>query len=126
MGIISIFGVGNRFFNLRSIREYGVDALNDMEELQKQAPEPNRKMIIAGINLAVLVAYTIYFWAFDHESLIIFAEAGAIVIQLIICLILAIFVYRKAFLFSAALLAFALMFFVCFSIYLISREDSDR
>ena len=74
-----------------------------MDELQKQAPAPNRKMIIVGINLLVLVAYTIYFRTAAYQELIILGEAVFIGLQVVLCLILAIFVYRKEFLLSAGL-----------------------
>lgn len=59
-------------------------------------------MLIVGINLLVLAAYTIYL-RINNEELIILGEAFLIAIQLVVCLITAIFIYRKEFLLSAAL-----------------------
>lgn len=61
----------------------------------------NNKMIVAGINLLILMAYTVYFRKFAYEELIILAEAISIFIHVLLCLVLAIFVLRKEFLFSA-------------------------
>jgi hypothetical protein len=69
-------------------------------ETQKKAPGSN-KMIVVGVNLAILVAYTIYFRWVVNEELIILAEAVVIFLHVLLCLILAIFALRKEFLFSA-------------------------
>lgn len=75
-----------------------------MEDLDKQTePAPNKNMLIVGINLALLAAYTI-FLRINNQELIILGEAFLIAIQIAICLITAIFVYRKAFLLSALLI----------------------
>jgi hypothetical protein len=58
-------------------------------------------MIVVGVNLAILVAYTIYFRWVVNEELIILAEAVVIFLHVLLCLILAIFALRKEFLFSA-------------------------
>ena len=69
---------------------------------EKQKPEQDQKIIIIGINLAVLAAYTIYnSFHRDHDGYIVIGEAFLIAIQIIICLITAIFVCRKEFLLSA-------------------------
>ncbi len=70
--------------------------------MKEEEKDKTPQMIIAGINLLVLVAYTIYFRA-QKDEFIIIGEAFLIVIQIIICLVTAIFVYRKEFLLSAAL-----------------------
>jgi hypothetical protein len=70
-----------------------------MEE--QKAKQGNSKMIVVGINLLILVAYTIYFRWIAYEELIILAEAISIFIHVLLCLVLAIFVLRKEFLFSA-------------------------
>ncbi|SEN80707.1 hypothetical protein SAMN05192574_104208 [Mucilaginibacter gossypiicola] len=69
-------------------------------ETLKKAPG-NNKMIVVGINLLVLVAYTIYFRWIVNEELIILAEAVFIFLHVLLCLIVAIFALRKEFLFSA-------------------------
>lgn len=69
-------------------------------EKQKKAPVSN-KMMVVGINLAILAAYTIFFRWVVNEELIILAEAVVIFLHVILCLILAIFALRKEFLFSA-------------------------
>lgn len=69
-------------------------------ETQKKAPVSN-KMMVVGINLAILAAYTIYFRWVVNEELIIIAEAFVIFLHVLLCLILAIFALRKEFLFSA-------------------------
>jgi hypothetical protein len=63
--------------------------------------DSNSKMIVVGINLLILIAYTIYFRWLAYEELIILAEAVFIFVHVVLCLILAIFVLRKEFLFSA-------------------------
>lgn len=72
-----------------------------MGEPQKNNSNPNTKMIIVGINLLVLIAYTIYLRVFNNEELIILVEAIFIAFQVAFCLIMAIFVYRKELLLSA-------------------------
>jgi len=62
---------------------------------------PNTKITIVAINLAILIAYTIYFRTSSTDSLTIILEAVAIGIHVITCLLLAIVVYRKEFLLSA-------------------------
>jgi hypothetical protein len=75
--------------------------INNMGEPQKNNSNPNTKMIIVGINLLVLIAYTIYLRVFNNEELIILVEAIFITFQVAFCLIMAIFVYRKELLLSA-------------------------
>ncbi|SDD92371.1 hypothetical protein SAMN05216464_10353 [Mucilaginibacter pineti] len=70
--------------------------------MKEDEKDKTPQMIIAGTNLLVLIAYTIYFHT-QKDELIIIGEAFLIVIQIIICLVTAIFVYRKEFLLSAAL-----------------------
>ncbi|WP_413667191.1 hypothetical protein ACEN9X_22100 [Mucilaginibacter sp. Mucisp86] len=70
-----------------------------METLKKGSG--GNKMIVVGVNLAILAAYTIYFRWVANEELIIIAEAFVIFLHVILCLILAIFALRKEFLFSA-------------------------
>ncbi|WP_439697360.1 hypothetical protein ACFGVS_02855 [Mucilaginibacter sp. AW1-7] len=87
-----------------------------MEELnEKQKPQQRPKIIIIGINLAVLAAYTIYFGV-NKEELIIIGEAFFIAVQIIICLIAAIFVYRKEFLLSA-LVVLLIGFSTCLAVF---------
>ena len=87
-----------------------------MEELnKKQQPKQDQKLIIIGINLVVLAAYTIYFGV-NKEELIIIGEAFFIAIQIIICLIAAIFVYRKEFLLSA-LVILLIGFSTCWAVF---------
>ena len=87
-----------------------------MEDLDKQMePAPNKSMLIAGINLGVLAAYTI-FLRINNQELIILGEAFLIAIQIVICLITAIFVYRKAFLLSA-LLVLLIGLSTCFAVF---------
>lgn len=69
-------------------------------ETQKKEPRSN-KMIVVGINLSILAAYTIYFRRIVNEELIILAEAVVIFLHVLLCLIVAIFALRKEFLFSA-------------------------
>ncbi|MGF7074806.1 hypothetical protein ABIC84_002749 [Mucilaginibacter sp. 3215] len=69
-------------------------------ETQKKSPGSN-KMMVVGINLAILAAYTIYFRWVVNEEFIIIAEAFVIFLHILLCLILAIFALRKEFLFSA-------------------------
>ena len=69
-------------------------------ETQKKSPGSN-KMMVVGINLARLAAYTIYFRWGVNEEFIIIAEAFVIFLHILLCLILAIFAWRKEFLFSA-------------------------
>jgi hypothetical protein len=69
-----------------------------VEMAKKGSPE---KIIIVAINLALLVAYTIYFKTSSKDSLNIILEAVAIGLHVITCLLLAIVVYRKEFLLSA-------------------------
>ena len=69
-----------------------------MEMEKKRSPE---KIIIVAINLAILVAYTIYFKTSSKDSLTIILEAIAIGIHVITCILLAIVVYRKELLLSA-------------------------
>jgi len=69
-----------------------------MEMEKSGSPE---KIIIVAINLAILVAYTIYFKRSSKDSLIIISQAIAIGFHVIACLLLAIVVYRKEFLLSA-------------------------
>jgi hypothetical protein len=92
---------GYRVFNLCVVRELGEYALIIMGEPQKNNSNPNTKMIIVGINLLVLIAYTIYWRVFNNEELIILVEAIFIAFQVAFCLIMAIFVYRKELLLSA-------------------------
>ncbi|MDN3580409.1 hypothetical protein [Mucilaginibacter flavus] len=89
-----------------------------MEDLDKQTKSVQSKsMLIAGINLALLAAYTI-FLRINNQELIILGEAVLIAIQIIICLITAIFVYRKAFLLSA-LLVLLIGLSTCFAVFTI-------
>lgn len=66
-----------------------------------QEDTSNTKIIIVAINLAILIAYTIFFRTSSTDSLTIILEAIAIGIHVITCLLLAIVVYRKEFLLSA-------------------------
>jgi len=59
------------------------------------------KMVVVAINLAILVAYTVYFKTSSKDALNILVDAFAIGFHVIGCLILATFVYRKEFLLSA-------------------------
>jgi hypothetical protein len=72
-----------------------------MEKTEMSTDKPLR--LIAGINVAVLVAYIIYFRFVDHGQYNIIGVAFLIAIQVALCLILAIFTYHKEFLLSAAL-----------------------
>jgi len=85
-----------------------------MEELLP--PEPNHKILIVGINLAVLAAYTIYF-SINKEELIIIVEAFFIAIQIIICLVMAIAIYHKEFLLSA-LVVLLIGFSTCWAVFI--------
>ena len=69
-----------------------------MEMEKSGSPE---KIIIVAINLAILVAYTIYFKTSSKDSLTIIPEAFAIGFHVIACILLAIVVYRKELLLSA-------------------------
>jgi hypothetical protein len=69
-------------------------------EVQKKDPGSSKMMVVA-INMLILIAYTVYFRWFAYEELIILAEAIVIFLHVVLCLILAIFVLRKEFLFSA-------------------------
>jgi len=84
---------------------------------EKQKPEHGKKITIIGINLAVLAAYTIYFGV-NNDSEMVIAEAFFIAIQIIICLITAIFVYRKEFLLSA-LVILLIGFSTCWAVFAI-------
>jgi hypothetical protein len=87
-----------------------------MEELnKKQRSKHDQKIIVIGINLAVLAAYTIYFGV-NKDSEMAIAEAFFIAIQIIICLITAIFVYRKEFLLSA-LVILLIGFSTCWAVF---------
>jgi hypothetical protein len=59
---------------------------------------------IIGINLLVLIGYTVYFDVVDKNPYNIIGVAMLNAIQFVICLITAIFVYRKEFLLSAGLI----------------------
>lgn len=87
-----------------------------MEDLDKEKDTTsNKSMLIVGINLAILAAYTI-FLRINKEELIVLGEALLIAAQIIICLITAIFVQRKAFLLSA-LLVLLIGFSTCFAVF---------
>ena len=73
------------------------------------------KIIIVGINLMLLAAYTIYF-KLNPEELIIIGEAFFIAAHVVMCLILAIFICRKEFLLSA-LLVLLIGFSTCWVVF---------
>ncbi len=89
-----------------------------MEDVnENQNPEKNQKIIIIGVNLAVLAAYTIYNSVHrDHDGYIVIGEAFFIAVQIIICLITAIFVCRKEFLLSA-LVVLLIGFSTCWVVF---------
>jgi hypothetical protein len=81
-----------------------------------QENSSNTKIIIVAINLAILVAYTIYFKTSSKDSLTIILEAIAIGLHVITCLLLAIVVYRKEFLLSA-LVILLIGFSSCWAVF---------
>jgi len=84
---------------------------------EPQKPRPDYKIMIVGINLAVLATYTIYNSVHrDHDGYIVIGEAFLIAVQIIICLITAIFVYRKEFLLSA-LVVLLIGFSTCWVVF---------
>jgi hypothetical protein len=72
-----------------------------MDEAKKPITKPS--IVIVGINIAVLIAYTIYFRFIERGQYNIIGVAFLVGIQVALCLILAIFIYHKEFLLSAAL-----------------------
>ena len=66
-------------------------------------PVTKLRLVIIVINILVLIGYTIYFDVADKGEYNFIAVAILNAIQFIICLITAIFIYRKEFLLSAAL-----------------------
>ncbi|AMR32149.1 hypothetical protein A0256_12300 [Mucilaginibacter sp. PAMC 26640] len=72
-----------------------------MEEAKKTNANP--KMVIVGLNILILLMYTIYFRFIAPAELNILADAVAIAFHITACLVLAIFIYRREFLLSAGL-----------------------
>ncbi len=72
-----------------------------MEEIEE--PSEKQSMVIAGLNIAVLIGYTIYLGFIDHGQYKSIGLAFLIAIHVALCLILAIFIYHKEFLLSAGL-----------------------
>ncbi|TFF33615.1 hypothetical protein [Mucilaginibacter psychrotolerans] len=66
-------------------------------------PHREPKWVVVAINIAIMVAYTLYFRFGDQGQENIIAIAMLIVAQVVLCLILAIFVFSKEFLLSAAM-----------------------
>jgi hypothetical protein len=66
-------------------------------------PQRQPKWVVVTINIAVMVAYTVYFRFVDKGQYNFIAIAMLIAIHVLLCLVLAIFVFSKEFLLSAAL-----------------------
>jgi len=72
-----------------------------MEEIEEPSGKPS--MVIAGLNIAVLIGYTIYLRFVAQGQYNVIGLAFLIAIHVALCLILAIFIYHKEFLLSAGL-----------------------
>ncbi|MBD1366398.1 hypothetical protein IDJ77_21475 [Mucilaginibacter sp. ZT4R22] len=72
-----------------------------MEEISIK-PQRQPKWVVVAINIAVMVAYTVYFRFVEGQYNFI-AIAMLIAMHVALCLVLAIFVFSKEFLLSAAL-----------------------
>jgi hypothetical protein len=77
----------------------------------------NQNMLIIGANLIALIAYTIYFRAHGkNDEFAFIGVAFFMALQIIICLIAAIFICRKEFLLSA-LLVLLIGFSTCWAVF---------
>lgn len=73
-----------------------------MEELNSK-PKGDPKYVIVGINIAIMVAYTVYLRFVDQGHLNAIVVAILIAAHFVLCLVLAIFGFRREFLLSAAM-----------------------
>ncbi|OOQ61061.1 hypothetical protein [Mucilaginibacter pedocola] len=79
-------------------------------------PQPEPQWIVVGINIAVVIAYTIYLRYVDKGQYNIIGDAMLIGMHVVICLLLAIFVLSKEFLMSAALVL-VIGFSTCWTVF---------
>ena len=91
------------------------DNTTDSEYKSRKGRWQNNEMIIVGINLLILISYTIYFRlrSKDLEALII--DAFAIALHVVICLIVAAAVKRGRIWALSAGLILVIGFATCFS-----------
>lgn len=74
-------------------------------------------MLIIGINLLVLIVYTLYLKIeYQKDEFALIGEAFFIAIQIIICLVMAIAVFHKEFLLSA-LVVLLIGFSTCWGVF---------
>jgi len=70
--------------------------------METEPKKPDANYIVVGINLLIMVVYTAY-CRHDSGEMTILSDAFFIAVQVVLCLILCIFMFRKAFLLSAVL-----------------------
>jgi glucan phosphoethanolaminetransferase (alkaline phosphatase superfamily) len=83
-----------------------------MEEVEKK--QTKTQEIIIGVNLLILIVYTIYLRV-DSNNYNFIADAFFIAIHVVLCLVIAIFIKPRAFLLSAGLVLL-IGFATCFAI----------
>jgi len=83
-----------------------------MEEIEKK--QTKTQEIIIGINLLILIVYTIYLRV-DNNNYNFITDAFFITIHVVLCLVIAIFTKPRAFLLSAGLVLL-IGFATCFAI----------
>jgi hypothetical protein len=116
MGVKRFFSSRNRLFELRYFARSGKYALNAIFMDNSDRSWNSRKIFVVAINMAVMIAYTLYTRYVESGELNIILNAFFVGIHAVLCLILAIFVWRKEFLLSA-LLVLLIGFSTCWVIF---------